>query len=502
MAQNELRLDLPDEAATNRLGEDLAAVLAKGDAIALEGDLGVGKTTLARALIRALAGDPDLEVPSPTFTLVQSYEGRLPVLHLDLYRLGSPDELEELGLDEGLENGAVLIEWPERAAGLLPEQAITVEIETAGSGRRVRIEGNDEVLSRIRRTLDIRHFLERSGLKDAHRRYLLGDASVRAYETVTAGDQPPLILMNAPRRSLGPVIRDGKTYGEIAHLAHTVVPFVAMDRALRERGFAAPEIHAQDLGKGLLLLENLGNVGIVRPDGSPIRERYLASAELLAAIHASGWPAELPAADDLKHRLPPYDREAMLIEVELFLDWFMPFASGRNASDAERIEFYAIWNDLIARLGKGESGIVLRDFHSPNIIWRADRQGCDRLGIIDFQDALLGPSPYDVASLAFDARIDIPSDLSREIREAYRQARGIFSPSERELFEEAFAITAAQRNTKILGLFVRLDRRDGKPHYLRHLPRIRDYVMRALDHPVMERLRDFYLRAKLAEVPL
>lgn len=502
MANNELRLDLPDEAATNRLGEDIAAVLAKGDAIALKGDLGAGKTTLARALVRALAGDPDLDVPSPTFTLVQAYEGRVPVLHLDLYRLGSPDELEELGLDEGLENGAVLIEWPERAGELLPEQAITVEIETASSGRRVRIRGDDEALSRIRRSLDIRHFLEQSGLGDADRRYLLGDASVRAYETVSAGDQRPLILMNAPRRTLGPVIRDGKTYGEIAHLAHSVASFVAMDRALRERGFAAPEIHAQDLEKGLLLLENLGNSGIVSQDGSPIRERYLASAELLAAIHACNWPAELPLANGLTHRLPPYDRDAMMIEVELFLDWFMPFASGRNASDAERIEFHAIWDDLIARLGKSESGIVLRDFHSPNIIWRADRQGHDRLGIIDFQDALIGPSAYDVASLAFDARIDVPSDLSEAIVEIYRQAQGLSSAAERERFEEAFAIAAAQRNTKILGLFVRLDRRDGKPYYLRHLPRIRDYVMRALDHPVMERLRDFYLRAKLAEVPL
>ncbi|MGN6583626.1 MAG: phosphotransferase, partial [Rhizobiaceae bacterium] len=129
-------------------------------------------------------------------------------------------------------------------------------------------------------------------------------------------------------------------------------------------------------------------------------------------------------------------------------------------------------------------------------------QGHDRLGIIDFQDALIGPSAYDVASLAFDARIDVPSDLSEEIMETYRQAQGLSSAAERERFEEAFAIAAAQRNTKILGLFVRLDRRDGKPYYLRHLPRIRDYVMRTLDHPVMERLRDFYLRAKLAEVPL
>jgi tRNA threonylcarbamoyl adenosine modification protein YjeE len=502
MAGAELRLDLPDEAATNRLGEDIAAVLAKGDTVALKGDLGAGKTTLARALIRAMAGEPGLEVPSPTFTLVQAYEARVPILHLDLYRLGSPDELEELGLDEGLENGAVLIEWPERAEGLLPGKTLTVEIETAGSGRSVRIGGDDEALGRIRRSLAIRRFLGRSGFRDAQRRYLLGDASVRAYETILSGKRPPLILMNAPPRPLGPPIRDGRTYGEIAHLAHSVVPFVAMDRALRERGFAAPEIHAQDLEEGFLLLENLGHAGIVDRNGSPIRERYLASAELLAAIHSCDWPAELEAAEGVVHRLPAYDREAMTIEVELFLEWFMPFACGRNASEEERAEFHAIWDELIARIGGSEPGIVLRDFHSPNIIWRADRSGHDRLGIIDFQDALLGPSAYDAASLAFDARIDIDPGLSQEIAATYRRARGITSPAGRVHFEEAFAIAAAQRNIKILGLFVRLDRRDGKPHYLRHLPRIRDYVMRALEHPALAHLRDFCLRAKLAEVAL
>ena len=500
MTKTGLRLDLPDETATNRLGEDIAAILAKGDTIALKGDLGAGKTTLARALIRALAGDPDLDVPSPTFTLVQAYEARIPVLHLDLYRLGSPDELEELGLDEGLESGAVLIEWPERAEALLPEKTLTVEIETAGSGRSVRIGGDEEALERVRRSLAIRHFLVRSGFGDAHRHYLLGDASVRAYETVATEAGPTLILMNAPPRPLGPPVKDGRTYGEIAHLAHSVVPFVAMDRALRERGFAAPEIHAQDLEKGLLLLENLGRAGIVDPKGRPIRERYLASAELLAAIHDRDWPAELEAAEGVVHRLPAYDRDAMMIEVELFLDWFMPFALGRSASDAERREFHAIWDELIARIGRSERGIVLRDFHSPNIIWRAERKGHDRLGIIDFQDALLGPTAYDAASLAFDARIDIDPGLSQAIAATYRQARGISSPAERARFDEAFAIAAAQRNTKILGLFVRLDRRDGKPLYLRHLPRIRDYVMRALEHPALERLRGFYLRAKLAEV--
>ena len=101
-----LERHLPDEGATTRLGEDLAMALRAGDVLALSGDLGAGKTTLARGLIRAMAGDEGLDVPSPTFTLVQSYDTRVPLNHFDLYRLGSPDELDELGLDEMLATGA------------------------------------------------------------------------------------------------------------------------------------------------------------------------------------------------------------------------------------------------------------------------------------------------------------------------------------------------------------------------------------------------------------
>jgi tRNA threonylcarbamoyladenosine biosynthesis protein TsaE len=132
---------LKDEAATQRLGEAVAAVLAAGDTVCLSGPLGAGKSTLARALIRALT-TPDEDVPSPTFTLVQFYDGpRLKVAHFDLYRLSDPDEAYEIGLDEALEEGAALIEWPERLQGRLPPDRLDVEIALGDDteGRRVRI---------------------------------------------------------------------------------------------------------------------------------------------------------------------------------------------------------------------------------------------------------------------------------------------------------------------------------------------------------------------------
>jgi tRNA threonylcarbamoyladenosine biosynthesis protein TsaE len=130
---------LEDEAATARLGAAIAAVLRPGEAVCLSGPLGAGKSTLARALVRALT-TPNEEAPSPTFTLVQFYEGaRLRVAHFDLYRLSNPDEAYEIGLDEALDDGAAIIEWPERLAGRLPPDRLDVEIGLLAQGRSVRI---------------------------------------------------------------------------------------------------------------------------------------------------------------------------------------------------------------------------------------------------------------------------------------------------------------------------------------------------------------------------
>jgi tRNA threonylcarbamoyladenosine biosynthesis protein TsaE len=139
-AEGDFRLD--DEAATQRLGGAIAAGLRPGEAVCLTGPLGAGKSTLARALIRALTR-PDEDVPSPTFTLVQFYEGpRLKVAHFDLYRLSNPDEAYEIGLDEALDEGAAVIEWPQRLEGRLPPDRLDVEIALSdddADGRRVRL---------------------------------------------------------------------------------------------------------------------------------------------------------------------------------------------------------------------------------------------------------------------------------------------------------------------------------------------------------------------------
>ncbi|WP_214474750.1 tRNA (adenosine(37)-N6)-threonylcarbamoyltransferase complex ATPase subunit type 1 TsaE [Mesorhizobium sp. dw_380] len=483
---------LTDETQTARLGEDLALALRVGDVLALKGDLGAGKSTLARALIRTLADDAGLDVPSPTFTLVQSYDTRIPVHHFDLYRLSSANELDELGFDEALTQGAALVEWPERAEGYLPKNALLIELVHHGEGRLARLSGQGSAFDRAARSLAMRGFLESAGWGEARRRHFIGDASARSYEIVTLAGQEPRVLMNSPRLVLGPPVRDGKPYAVIAHTAQSVSAFVAIDRALKAGGVSVPEIHAEDQDQGFLLLEHLGSEGFLGKTGEPVAKRYAAAAELLAMMHGKTWPQRLEARPGSFHDVPPFDRDAMMIEADLLVDWYVPVISGSPASDDLRAGYSREWNALFERLQGSEYTLMLRDFHSPNIIWRGDRTGHDRLGIVDFQDALIGPSAYDVASLAMDARVTISPEIEKKTLDAYVAARHAAGTFDEASFLEAYAIMAAQRNSKILGIFVRLEKRDGKPYYLRHLPRIRDYLRRALSHPALASLRDFY----------
>ena len=150
MAAPLLIVDLANQAATESLAAKIAPLVAVGDTIALSGGLGAGKTTFARALIRTLAGDDRLEVPSPTFTLVQTYQTpRLTLTHVDLYRLTDPREIEETGFFDALVDGAVVVEWPERAGRSLPAERLDVALEMAGGARRARISGGRAWASRL-----------------------------------------------------------------------------------------------------------------------------------------------------------------------------------------------------------------------------------------------------------------------------------------------------------------------------------------------------------------
>ncbi|MCY6383128.1 tRNA (adenosine(37)-N6)-threonylcarbamoyltransferase complex ATPase subunit type 1 TsaE [Hoeflea prorocentri] len=493
-------ISLTDEQATRRLGQDLALALQPGDCLALRGDLGAGKSTLARAIIRCLADDDALDVPSPTFTLVQSYGLRIAVSHLDLYRISDPDELEELGLDEALEDGAALIEWPERAGGQLPADTAEIALtEEEGNARRVSVTGPQSFMDRFGRSRLIRAFLDKSGFADADRVFFSGDASTRVYEQIRTAAGEHYILMNAPERLIGPVLKDGKRYAQIAHVAEDIRPFVAIAGFLSSGGFRAPSIKAGDLDAGLLVLEDLGSTLIADKEGRPLAERWEAAIDCLAALHRLTIPASLPVPGEAAHDIPPFDRDAMLIEVELLPRWYLPHRLGEAALPAFETSFHAAWDDLIKRLSEAEKSLILRDFHSPNILWQDDEEGIRRVGLIDFQDAMIGPAAYDVASLVQDARVTVAPELHDRLVDHYETARQGDTGFDPAGFREALAIMEAQRATKILGLFIRLKQRDGKPGYMRHLPRIEAYLRQALAHPVLSSLRACYAQLGLIE---
>ncbi|MCX5494929.1 tRNA (adenosine(37)-N6)-threonylcarbamoyltransferase complex ATPase subunit type 1 TsaE [Kaistia dalseonensis] len=490
MSEMAMRMVLPDEAATVRLAEDIAIKLRVGDVVALHGDLGAGKTTFARALIRAVAGDPALEVPSPTFTIVQTYAARLPIAHFDLYRLGSADELEEIGFDEAVSESVVLVEWPERAEGRLPADRLDIVLDLYEDGRVASLSGGGDWAKRLDRTEALRRFLDRVGWLDSERRHLQGDASSRTYERIRAPDGPSAILMDAPEQNPGWVVRDGRSYDAVAHRATSIRPFVAVGEALRAIGLAAPAILAADLPAGMLLLEDLGSVGLL-DDGAPIFERYALATEVLAHIHAAPRPDRLPLPDGDIHRVPPFDRDAVAVEVELMPRWYAPLVDRPLPPEAEAA-FDHVWTELFSVFDSAEKSWLLRDFHSPNLLWLEGRNGLQRMGILDYQDAMIGPSAYDVASLGQDVRVDIDPGFESALKAHYVATRLANGPFDAVGFAGAYAISGAQRATKIMGGFARLASSAGKPQYLRHIPRIKGYLRRCLEHPVLSELRLWY----------
>jgi len=487
---------LANETATARLMAEIALLIGPGDVVTLSGDLGAGKTSAARAMIRYLAGDDDLEVPSPTFTLVQSYElPPFPLLHADLYRVNDPSELEEIGLSPLPDGAVALIEWPERAPGAMPSDRIDIALShrpALGSmARAAEITGHGAAAARVERLAALRSFIEMSGYADADRRHMPGDASTRSYARLVK-DGASLILMNAPRRPDGPALYGGKSYSAAVHLAEDVRPFVAIAGGLRARGFSAPAIHYADLDSGFLITEDLGASGFISgTPPAPIAERYQAATDMLAALHGQTLPDTLPLPDE-DYAIPVFDPAAMLIEVGLMPEWYLP-DRGASASDALRGEFIAMWRRLLGGLTDEAPTWVLRDFHSPNLIWLEQRSEIARVGVIDFQDTVLGPAAYDLVSLLQDARVDVPEALELALFGRYIKTRRAAEPGfDPVAFARLYAVMSAQRNTRLLGTFARLNRRDGKPQYLRHQPRIWTYLGRSLAHPSLAEVRAWY----------
>jgi aminoglycoside/choline kinase family phosphotransferase len=348
----------------------------------------------------------------------------------------------------------------------------------------------------------MRAFLKNAGWGHASFAPLPGDASTRRYIRVTQ-DGRNAMLMDQPQHAetatagpnATPEERHRLGYNALARLAGAdTARFVAASRYLRGRGLAAPDIYADDAAQGFVLLEDFGDglyTDIIARGGAEA-PLYEAAIDALVALHLEQAPGELCAGKPLF----TYDEAAMLAETDLLTQWFLPLASGGPVADATRAEHRALWREALAALPKYTPVFVHRDYHAQNLMWLPERAGIARVGMIDFQDALSGHPAYDLISLLEDARREVTpamSDFMTALYVARAHAAGI--PLDEQQFRAAAALLAAQRNAKIIGIFARLYKRDGKPRYLAYLPRMWRYMERDLSHPSLAKLKAWYDRA-------
>ena len=304
-------------------------------------------------------------------------------------------------------------------------------------------------------------FLNRAGWAGAERRPLAGDASFRRYERLALGPRTAMLMDAPPPRE-------------------DVRPFVAVARHLLGLGYSAPRILAEDAEAGLLVIEDLGDATYARElaRGADEAALYALAVDLLIALHRN------PAATRVA--VPPYDVSRLLDEAALLTDWYLPAMRGRATPPATRAAYLDSWRAALAAARRVPDTLVLRDYHVDNLMVVAGREGLAACGLLDFQDAVIGPVSYDLVSLLEDARRDVPISLAHAMVERYLAA---FPGLDRAAFAASYAVLGAQRGAKIIGIFTRLLARDGKAQYRAHIPRVWRLLEGGLAHPALAPLQ-------------
>jgi len=305
-------------------------------------------------------------------------------------------------------------------------------------------------------------FLRETGWANCTRYKLPNDASFRNYERLALNDET-VILMDAYHPSEN--IQD---FSEIAH--HLV-----------ELGYSAPKIIAEDRKSNLMLLEDFGSDTFSRILRSSKNEKvlYTLATDFLIEFHTR-------ADVVIPKKIECYHEAMFLDEVKLFLDWYVPNILGSVLSEDSKTEYMTVWREILPYGLNVPKTLVLRDFHVDNLIYLPKRVGVGACGLLDFQDAVKGPVTYDLVSLLEDARRDISADLIEEMHELYLSS---FKNFNRNNFFTSMAVLAAQRHTKVIGIFTRLFQRDGKSNYLVHIPRVWQMLENACMHPVLSPLK-------------
>jgi N-acetylmuramate 1-kinase len=328
----------------------------------------------------------------------------------------------------------------------------------------------------VTRSEEIAQFLAAHGLEGACVSFLAGDASPRRYSRIAG--QPSLVLMDAPHATKAEDM-GANSYSGRARLAglHPGA-FMGLADALVMRGFSAPRIQAADPDRGLVLMEDLGDQLFTAELGAHPEAAlalYRAAVDMLAGVARSVFPDRVgPPA--WQWSIQRYDIQALTTEASLFTDWYLP-SRGKAIDARARDEWLEGLAEHFQSVAGTPTTLVLRDVHADNLLWLPGRDGHAKVGILDFQDALFGHCAYDLMSLMTDARRDIDEGLEIAMIARFAEAIGI---TDMAAFKRDYLTLGVQRGLKILGVFERLAKRDGKPHYRAHLPRVERLIRRQL----------------------
>lgn len=309
-------------------------------------------------------------------------------------------------------------------------------------------------------------FLSANNWGDGTRAPLAGDASFRRYERVTRNTGEHVVLMDAP-----PPQED-------------IRPFVTIARHLVDLGLSAPKILAADERYGFLLLEDLGDNTYTRLllDGHDERALYTLATDALIHLH------QTPSAEVIPEGVIRYGEGRLLEEVDRLNEWYLPLVGAAPVAPHVRSDYLDLWRELLPTAWATPSSLILFDYHVDNLLLLDDRSSVAACGLLDFQDAVDGPVTYDLMSLLEDARRDVDPTLIADMKARYLAA---FPAITQDDFDASWAVMAAQRHLRVIGTFARLKVRDGKPHYLDHMPRLWRYMDACLTHPALASLKDW-----------
>jgi len=445
--------------------ENLAALVAKyvfvGDVICLQGDLGVGKTTFSRAFIQAMAGE-EIAVPSPTFTLVQTYmQTRLPVAHVDAYRLSSSDELHELDLQEFYEGGVTLVEWAEKVADALPDLTLPKGYITAGETPdklTIQIEEGAEEEQRTVKLVAEGTWRNRFGIMSHETSRPVTEEGRREFLDnigVVATDMPSIADQFSFRRYFRIETTEGtRVIMDAPPPMENVKPFLKQHQLFSSLGVHVPTVYAKDEEKGYLLLEDFGDFPFSKGlDGNADKMAWLERmVDLLVHI------AKQPKADILQ-----YNFQTVWGEACRYTDWTLPYMHGHATSPSDREAYRRAWMDVYDDIMAVPQGITHWDCHADNLMMVGDtlQDGFDSIGVLDFQDARMAPVSFDLACFLQD-RWQTPLGDEVEQQLIRRFVDGLDGAVTMEKFMASYHLVSLHRFLMVTGLYTRAKNRDGR----------------------------------------